>query len=584
MISNIWVVLAALALSNVVEQIDRYVFQVSPIPFISYDSYEYSLLAGTLFSVVYCVGVIFFALLNERVQMNRISVVALSCFVSSVALILIPFVTKFWHLALLRLLMGFAQSPITTFCAAYIKDKFVEAKRGIAFGIFNSGVFIGFALSLVFGTIFYDGTGWRGAYYFFGAFGIIYSIVIRFSITDATEEPPGISSKDTSHPVDAYISRTGMAHSGYEPLPIDRQDSMMSTDSDSAKVQSTEAGAGASCEYFLRKLNEVWAHTSQYPSIYWMCLACGLRFAGGYQYSNYIGIFFSDKFEVQEDHGVIQTCIYSYTNGFTDSSECGEEYPYCIDGQCNQLTPFPWRNVGMTREQFETAFAASTVVGSVSGSLMGGYLGDWVSKRTSYGVSGRLIVAGAGLLLSAPMYVLMYNTSYPTCFVFLTFGGLFGEMYYGLSIAVLAEMIPADLFTVACSLFVSVLIAFGSNATILVPAVTRWLESGDSVKFEVVAASTVETAQNKDNIGEQTFTASQHGDAGLTQALSWLIGSFYIASGLLYLLIVKMVRNDLDKIRKARKENSNASTVNSEYGWDGDQSVENVMSGRNGRE
>ena len=581
MISNIWVVLAALALSNVVEQIDRYVFQVSPIPIISYDSYEYSLLAGTLFSIVYCVGVIFFALLNERVQMDRISIVALSCCVSSVALILIPFVTQFWHLALLRLLMGFAQSPITTFCAAYIKDKFVEDKRGIAFGIFNSGVFMGFALSLVFGTVLYDSSGWQRAYFFFGSLGIVYSVAIRLGITEASEDASSLGSKETNHSANANAASAG-AHSAYEPLLMDAHDSSVSTDSsvptdDYSKRR--ESDTSSLCEYFLRKLTDVWAYTSLYSSIYWMCLACGLRFAAGYQYSNYIGIFFSDKYEVQEDHGVIQTCSYSYDSAFYDTTACNEEYPYCIDQQCNRLTPFPWRNEGMAHEQFETAFAVSTVIGSISGSLLGGYLGDWVSKNTSYGVPGRLIIAGAGLLISAPMYIMMYNTEYPTCFVFLALGGVFGEMYYGLSVAVLAEMVPEGLFTVACSLFISVLIAFGSNATMLVPAFTRWLESGDTVKFQIVAASTEGNANNEDNIGMQTFIASAHGDSGLKKALSWLIGSLYVISGLLFLVTVRMVRRDLDKIRNLQRIDSNTSSVGNENNLEDEHGVENVMSG-----
>ena len=128
MIENVWLILAALGISNVVEQIDRYVFQVSPIPFIEYDSYQYSLLAGTLFSVVYCVGVILFSLLNEKVKLDRITIVALSCGISSIALACIPFVTQFWHLAVLRLFMGFAQSPITVFCASFIKTNSLKRK------------------------------------------------------------------------------------------------------------------------------------------------------------------------------------------------------------------------------------------------------------------------------------------------------------------------------------------------------------------------------------------------------------------------------------------------------------------------
>ena len=80
---GVWAALWALSLSNLIEQIDRYVFQVSPIPYLDYSSYSYSLLAGTLFSVVYCFGNITFSCWNEYFQWNRVYVVAIACLVSS---------------------------------------------------------------------------------------------------------------------------------------------------------------------------------------------------------------------------------------------------------------------------------------------------------------------------------------------------------------------------------------------------------------------------------------------------------------------------------------------------------------------
>ena len=581
MIENVWLILAALGISNVVEQIDRYVFQVSPIPFIEYDSYQYSLLAGTLFSVVYCVGVILFSLLNEKVKLDRITIVALSCGISSIALACIPFVTQFWHLAVLRLFMGFAQSPITVFCASFIKDQFVEEKRGIAFGIFNSGTFIGFALSLTLGTAFYDSAGWKAAYLFFGGVGILYAIITRAFISDPGSVNVALLNASngnarSKHPVTSQLGENGgLATSDYHHLPgrqplenilelSGSHPGLVGSDEDSEAGETSNnknnnisnmelIGFRQIIKTFLLKFQEVWAYCSLYSSTLYVCLACGLRFAGGYQYANYIAIFFSDITKVQENDGIIQTCTYSFDNTPGNSNDtgaaCGEDFPYCIDEQCNKLSSFPWHDVGMTHDQFETAFGVSTVVGSILGCVLGGYLGDWVAKNTRYGVSGRMIIAGGSLLISAPCYVLMYYSSYPACFVFLAFGGFFGEMYYGLSIAVLAEMIPQKLFTVTCSLYISILIAFGSNGTLLVPMLTNWLEADDTVDFSISAACTEANAQNEDTPGVQLFTASLHGGEGLQTALSWLIAIFYVSSGILFLVSVPKVKRDVMKIR-----------------------------------
>ena len=181
---GVWVSLFALSLSNVIEQVDRYVFQVSPIPYIDYQSYEYSILAGTLFSVVYCVGNISFSCWNEYFNFNRVHVVALACLVSSLALGFVPLVTNFWQQALLRMVMGLAQSPITTFCASLLQQIFVEELRGVAFGVFDSGTFFGFAFSLTVGTVIYHSFGWQAPYYLFSLIGVVYSCVLVFVAKD----------------------------------------------------------------------------------------------------------------------------------------------------------------------------------------------------------------------------------------------------------------------------------------------------------------------------------------------------------------------------------------------------------------
>ncbi len=558
----VWITLTCLGFANVVEQIDRYVFQVAPIPYIDYESYEYSLLAGTFFSVVYCIGVLIFALINDRIEMDRITIVAMATLVSSIALMFIPIVNNFWQLALLRLLMGVAQSPITTFCSSLIKDGFEEEWRGIAFGIFDSGTFFGFALSLVIGTVLYDQGGWKSPYIVFGLIGIVYSVIIRVVLTDPAKSSTTMYENckqftwGQSHTqTDESTHNALMEASSQSQVPGegDNYNSTLRGNKLKETVYQDDNAANSNEVPIItqagRTLRAVIDYCVEYPSIFIMCIGCGVRFAGGYQYAYYIALFFSDLYRDQEVNGSAVPCTYSYDSASGAVSDaCEENYPYCIDSKCQKLNPTPWHNTGMSHDQFESAFAVSTVIGSVLGCMVGGYIGDWVSAHTSYGVSGRMIVGGASLFISAPMYVLMYEVSYPGCFVCLGVAGLFGEMYYGLALAVLAEMIPRKIFTVACALYISVLIGTGSNATLLVPLVTQTLTAKEhpSHTFDVSAAA---TAANYATNPVQEFQMTQNGSDSFQHALQWNVASCYIIGGTLFLISVPFVQADLRRIR-----------------------------------
>ena len=51
-----YLVLLCLSIAYFLENFDRYVLSISPIPYIDYASYEYSVLAGPAFTIVYTVG------------------------------------------------------------------------------------------------------------------------------------------------------------------------------------------------------------------------------------------------------------------------------------------------------------------------------------------------------------------------------------------------------------------------------------------------------------------------------------------------------------------------------------------------
>ena len=567
---GMWITLAGLGMSNVIEQMDRYVFQVSPIPYIDYNAYEYSLLSGTLFSVTYCVGNLTSSVWNEWFAFNRVTIVAVASLLSSLALFCVPFVQNFWQLGLLRVLMGISQSPITTFSSSLIKDCFIEELRGIAFGLFDSGTFFGFAFSLTIGTLIYDRMGWQAPYLIFGLFGVIYALLLKFVAKDPDMGVNSVSGYgaidvdssehaslkaneiDISSPFHDIKSTEGIEDG--EPRGSDDQDLSLPR-SNRQEAQSCETHMVA------KKLYAVAAYSLEYPSIILMGIACLIRFCGGYCYAYYVGIFFSELYRAESLQGVTITpgtgvsCSYSHEDNNSTAASlaadeaCSADYPYCMDETCMRLNATPWHNVGMAHSQFETAFAAATSIGSVLGCMLGGYVGDYVSKNTRFGVSGRLLVAGLSLWISGPMYLVLYTQEYPVCFVGLALGGLFGEVYYAQAMAVLAEMVPKRLFTVMASVYISLFIGVGSSATLFVPLLRGYFETvRPEHTFTVLASPTFTDSKTSDG-GLQSFTQTIPGAMGLQDSLSSIVLGTYLVGGLLFLISVPLVARDLATIR-----------------------------------
>ena len=92
-----WVLICLLSCANIFEQFDRFLFSVSTIPYIDTTSYEYALLAGTMFSAVYCIANVIIALMNDSCKFDRCTIVAIATCISSLALFFVPFMTEFWQ-------------------------------------------------------------------------------------------------------------------------------------------------------------------------------------------------------------------------------------------------------------------------------------------------------------------------------------------------------------------------------------------------------------------------------------------------------------------------------------------------------
>jgi hypothetical protein len=180
------VTLLFLSIVYFLENFDRYLIGVCLIPYIDYSSYEYSILAGPAFTLVYSLGGLFISLnctdglhiFGSKV--SKFNILAAATLLFSISFTLTAFAFNFWQQVIIRMIMGLSQSIITPFSTSIISDHFAPYLRGSAFGIFNSGTYFAFSFSLSIGVYLCVNYGWKSGYIIFGLIGIGFSLILPF--------------------------------------------------------------------------------------------------------------------------------------------------------------------------------------------------------------------------------------------------------------------------------------------------------------------------------------------------------------------------------------------------------------------
>jgi MFS family permease len=352
------------------ESFDRYLISVSPIPYIDYSSYEYSILTGPAFTVIYTLSGLTIALLYSQdsqlsfCNVSKFNVLAIATFIFSVSFAVTAFATSFYQQVLIRIVMGVTQSIITPFSTAIISSIFPSHVKGSAFAIFNVGTYIAFSMSLSLGTYLYVNFGWRAGYLIFGVLGAACALPIPFlvrinksarddsssDIEDVLRDDSiggagstAIQSVDYSPLVDSDIS-SGSIHVDQKYLVFDGNN-VTPVPQISTWLRMRQALYEVCFVYWLRR-----------PELYLVCLATGVRLGGGYIWSAYTSVFFASLF-VAEDPA--RGCSFSYSDATAVSSGllaggamCGVDFPYCVSegDHCATLALYPWHNeVSMVR-------------------------------------------------------------------------------------------------------------------------------------------------------------------------------------------------------------------------------------------
>jgi predicted MFS family arabinose efflux permease len=163
---------------NLFNYLDRYVLNAVRTP-LAADfgiSYGDSGRLFTAFMIGYFITSPFFGYLGDR--MSRKGLIILGIFVWSVGTVLTGFAQGFGMLLGFRVLVGVGEASYATISPGLISDTWGPAKRNNALTIFYVAIPIGSAIGYVLGGFIAARWGWRDAFFWAGAPGVLLALLL----------------------------------------------------------------------------------------------------------------------------------------------------------------------------------------------------------------------------------------------------------------------------------------------------------------------------------------------------------------------------------------------------------------------
>jgi predicted MFS family arabinose efflux permease len=143
---------------------------------------QLGLLSGFTFAVIYVTAGIPIAYWADRG--NRRNIVALALAVWSGMTALSGFVQNYTQLLLARLGVGLGEAGGSPPAHSMISDYFPPQQRGTALSFYSTGIYIGILLGFAFGGVIADAFGWRMAFLVVGIPGVLFAVVLRFTVQE----------------------------------------------------------------------------------------------------------------------------------------------------------------------------------------------------------------------------------------------------------------------------------------------------------------------------------------------------------------------------------------------------------------
>eukprot|EP00092_Neocalanus_flemingeri_P009696 GFUD01010442.1.p1 GENE.GFUD01010442.1~~GFUD01010442.1.p1 ORF type:complete len:486 (+),score=62.98 GFUD01010442.1:259-1716(+) len=167
--------------------------------------WEYQILAGPAFIVVFTISGVLMGFLADRISRPRL--LSASVFVFSISLILMGFSTKYWQLVVLRMGIAAGEAALRPAGGSLIAEMFSAEQRGVANGIFSWGVYFGYGFSFLFGIYLTQlnvlGYGWRATYVIAGLPGILIAAALLViddprTVKEQTKMPTKVTAQVTT--------------------------------------------------------------------------------------------------------------------------------------------------------------------------------------------------------------------------------------------------------------------------------------------------------------------------------------------------------------------------------------------------
>ncbi|CAH1272339.1 SPNS2 [Branchiostoma lanceolatum] len=154
------------------------------------------------------------------------------------------------------------------------------------------------------------------------------------------------------------------------------------------------------------------------------------------------------------------------------------------------------------------------VVGGCIGVLFGGFISDRVVKRV--GPQGRIWVLVLSQLCAAPFATMTLYLEPPYAFPALIPSYIIGEMWVGVTLAVVVELVPSYIRTSTVAVYLFIITNIGGNSPLLVPPLRR--------------------------------------ATSLRTALTILFPGLYVAGSLLFVLTLLVLRRDIKKVQQEEEK------------------------------
>ena len=145
---------------------------------------QLGLLSGFSFALIYVCAGIPIAYWADRG--NRRNIVSLALAVWSGMTALSGFVQNYGQLLAARIGVGLGEAGGSPPAHSMISDYFPPEQRGRALSFYSMGIYVGILFGFAFGGMIAEAFGWRMAFLVVGIPGVLFAVVLRFTVQEPT--------------------------------------------------------------------------------------------------------------------------------------------------------------------------------------------------------------------------------------------------------------------------------------------------------------------------------------------------------------------------------------------------------------